>query len=216
VTHRSPQLPSRALARLRRADAGLARIIDRVGAFALDPGAAEGALEALVRCVIYQQLSGAAAATIYARFRRLFSSTRFPTADEIAEQPDETLRACGLSRPKIAAIKALCERVDAGDLDPERLDELADDAIVEALSRLRGFGRWSAEMFLIFHLGRLDVWPSTDLTLRRAVGTRLGETLALDDARRGDLASLATTEAAGDRFRPYRTVAAWYLWRDAG
>jgi DNA-3-methyladenine glycosylase II len=197
-------LPRGALARLRRADPQLGRLIDRVGPFLLEAGARGGHLEALLRAIVYQQLSGKAAATIYGRFRALFPEGRFPTTEEILDVDDASLRACGLSGQKLSYVRDLCSRVESRELSLEGLDEQPDDEVVASLTQVHGFGRWSAEMFLIFHLGRLDVWPATDLGVRKAL-------MALRGAR--ELPAPAAALEAGDLYRPYRTVASWYLWK---
>lgn len=195
-------LPRGALTRLKRVDPALGRVITRVGDFAMQAGAAEGHLEALVRSIIYQQLSGKAAATIYGRFRALFGQ-KFPTPAEILDAEDDALRGCGLSRAKLAYVRDLCAKIEDGSLTPEALDDMGDELIIEALTRVHGFGRWSAEIFLMFHLGRLDVWPAADLGIRKAIA-------ALHEV---PMPSPREATLLGERYRPYRTVASWYLWR---
>jgi 3-methyladenine DNA glycosylase/8-oxoguanine DNA glycosylase len=189
---------------LRAADPALGALIDRVGRFDLVAGRAEGHLAALVRAIVYQQLSGKAASTIYGRLRGLFSPDTFPTPREILEVPDETLRAVGLSRQKVGYVRDLCARAADGRLDLDALATSSDDEVLRSVTAVRGFGRWSAEMFLIFHLGRLDVWPIDDLAIRKALA-------ALHGRRREPKRHVL--DALGERYRPYRTVAAWYLWR---
>lgn len=166
-------------------------------------GRAEDPLAALIRSIVYQQLTGKAAGTIHARFRALFDG--IPSAARVLAVDDATLRGVGLSRQKIASIRDLCSRVDAGELAHPlaRPDTFGDEELVEHLIRVRGIGRWSAEIFLMFHLGRTDVWPADDLGLRKAMA-RL---------RRRDLPDRRVLRQIGARYRPYRTVAAWYLWR---
>lgn len=199
-------LPRGAIERLRHADPALGRVIERVGPCTLSPGDDEGPLSSLARAIVFQQLSGKAAATIYGRFRALFAAEAFPTAGEILAVDEERLRACGLSRQKLAYLRHLCARVAQGDLAPERLLELGDDEVIAQLTQIKGIGRWSAQMFLIFHLGRLDVWPHDDLGVRKGLARVRG----LDD-----LPPMARSRDEGDRYRPYRSVAAWYLWRAA-
>jgi DNA-3-methyladenine glycosylase II len=199
-------LPEGALDRLRRAEPALDEILRRVGPCLLSPGGAEGPLDALARSIVYQQLSGKAAATIYGRFRALFPAASFPTAQDILAVDEGRLRACGLSRQKASYLRALSEHVASGTLPLDHLAELGDEEVIEALTRVKGVGRWSAQMFLIFHLGRLDVWPSDDLGVRKGLGRILG---------RAGPPTPAETRKHGERFRPYRSVAAWYLWRAA-
>jgi len=198
-------LPRGAVERLRRADPALGLVIDRAGPFVLTPGAAEGPLDSLIRSIIYQQLSGKAAATIYGRFRAIFTEG-YPSPGAILACPEEQLRSCGLSRQKLAYLRELCGQVEQGALRPESLGELGDDEVIEQLTRVKGLGRWTAQMFLIFHLGRLDVWPYDDLGVRKGLARVRGL---------GELPPPAETRREGERYRPYRTVAAWYLWRAA-
>ena len=198
------KLPRGALAALRRGDPALGRVIDRVGPFRLVTTRAEGHLAALVRSIVYQQLSGKAAATIHARVLALFPEGRFPTPEEVLDADEAALRGCGLSRQKLAALRDLCVKVESGDLPLDRIDDLDDEPVIEALTQVHGIGRWSAEMYLLFHLGRLDVWPVTDLGIRKAVARLVG---------REDLPHPDAVREVGERFRPYRSVATWYLWR---
>ena len=204
-------LPRGALQALGRADPNMGKLIRRIGRFRLEKGRAGGHLAALIRSIVYQQLSGKAAATIHGRFEARFPAGSFPDPAPILAQSDETLRACGLSRQKIAALRDLCSRVVSGTLPLDELDALDDEAVLALLTEVRGIGKWSAEMFLMFHLGRLDVWPSGDLGIQKG----LIKLYAL--RRRPNRAKL---EKLGEPFRPYRTVASWYLWRlvdgDAG
>src|SRR5882757_1707610 len=204
-------LPRGTLTALGRADPNMGKLIRRVGPFRLEKGRAGGHLAALIRSIVYQQLSGKAAATIHGRFEALFPPGSFPDPAAILAQSDERLRVCGLSRQKIAALRDLCSRVVSGKLPLVELDAHDDDAVLALLTEVRGIGKWSAEMFLMFHLGRLDVWPSGDLGIQKG----LIKLYAL--RRRPNRAKL---EKLGEPFRPYRTVASWYLWRlvdgDAG
>ena len=186
-------------------------LIRRVGRYRLDAGNPGGHLGALIRSIVYQQLSGKAAATIHGRFAALFAEATFPDAVAILAKRDEELRACGLSRQKIAAVRDLCSRVASGTLPLEAIESFTDDAALAHLTQVRGIGRWSAEMFLMFHLGRLDVWPIGDLGIQKGLMRLYGM------RRRPNKAKL---EKLGEPFRPYRSVASWYLWRlldsDAG
>ena len=156
----------------------------------------------LARAICYQQLAGAAARTIHGRFEAIYAGT--PTPAAVLATPDDVLRAAGLSAAKAAAVRDLAAHVDDGSLPVARLGRLPDDEVVARLVTVRGIGRWTAEMFLIFQLGRPDVWPVDDLGVRRGYGLMHG------------LAAMPTArelEPLGEQFRPYRSVAAWYCWR---
>jgi len=182
----------------------MARVISSVGPFAMRKRAAGTDFESLVRAIVSQQVSGAAATTILGRFRGLYPEVPFPTPAQVLGTPVETLRSVGLSRQKQAAIADLCQHVLRGDLPLGELADLDDETLIGRVSAVRGIGRWSAQMFLIFHLGRLDVWPEGDLGIRKGVA-RL--------RKREDLPSRAEMLEEGARWSPFCTVAAWYLWR---
>jgi DNA-3-methyladenine glycosylase II len=156
----------------------------------------------LARAICDQQLAGAAARTIHGRFEALFDGP--PTPERVLAVPDDALRAAGLSAAKTASIRDLAFRVDSGEVRLARIGRLLDDEVVAELVRVRGIGRWTAEMFLMFQLLRLDVWPVDDLGVRKGFAVLHGR---VDMPTARDLASL------GDAFRPYRSVAAWYCWR---
>ncbi len=198
------RLPRGALAWLRDADPALASVIDRVGRFAMRHARASSELEALARSIIWQQLSGKAASTIFGRFCALFDGSGFPSAEAILATHPARLKKAGVSRQKQAALEDLCRHVVSGRLPLGHLATLDDEALVQRLVEVRGIGRWSAQMFMMFHLGRLDVWPEDDLGIRKGVA-RLRGLDALPDRK--------TMRALGERYRPYCTVASWYLWR---
>ena len=187
---------------LAAADARLADAIAAVGPPTLALRPAE-TFPALVRAVVYQQLSGKAAATIWGRLSAAFGDP--PDAAAVAAAPDEALRACGLSRAKAASARDLAARLLDGRL-PTRADLLAmpDDEVVRALTAARGVGVWTAQMLLLFNLGRPDVWPATDLGVQE--GYRIVAGLE-------ERPSPRALEEAGERYRPWRSLAAWYLWR---
>ena len=197
-------LPRGTLPKLRRADPAMAKLIAHVGKFRLERGTAGSHLGALVRSIVYQQLSGKAAATIHGRVAQLFHPDPFPDPVAILARPDTDLRAAGLSRPKIAAIRDLCTKVAEGTLTLDDIDACDDEAVTARLTQVRGIGVWSAQMFLMFHLGRLDVWPTGDLGVQKGVAKLY---------RMRGLPSLTRMEKVGELFRPYRSVASWYLWR---
>ena len=157
---------------------------------------------ALAESILYQQLAGAAAAAIHRRFVALFDDHLTPNA--VLALPPRKLRAAGLSRAKVAAIRDLAAKVVDGRVRLGRIGRLTDEDIVTSLSTVRGIGQWTAEMFLIFQLRRLDVWPVGDY------GVRTGYMLAYGLPA---LPKPTELQALGERFRPYRTVAAWYCWR---
>ena len=161
-----------------------------------------GPFGALLRSILYQQLAGRAAAAIHGRFVALYGG--LPTPEAVLATPDEGLRAAGLSGAKAASVKDLAGRVADGSLRLDRLARLEDEEIVARLSTVRGIGRWTAEMYLIFQLNRPDVWPVGDLGVRAGWARIHG--LATPPAP-------GALSAEGDRCRPYRTVAAWYCWR---
>lgn len=194
----------RASRELAAADPRMADVVARVGppALALRP---DETFPALLRAVVYQQLSGKAAATIHGRLLDAFGTDAGPDARAIGAAPDEALRACGLSRAKAAAARDLAARHLDGRL-PARADLLAmpDEDVVGALMAARGVGRWTAQMVLLFNLGRPDVWPTADL------GVQEGARLMTGAAERPTPAELGRL---GEPLRPWRSLAAWYLWR---
>jgi DNA-3-methyladenine glycosylase II len=157
---------------------------------------------ALARSIAYQQLAGKAAAAIHGRFEALFDG--HPTPEAVLAIPEDQLRGAGLSAAKTASILDLATRVESGDVPLDGIERLGDEEIIERLSSVRGIGRWTAEMFLIFQLGRLDVWPVDDL------GVRAGYAAAY---RLKEMPKPKELAALGDPFRPYRSIAAWYMWQ---
>ena len=157
---------------------------------------------ALVESILYQQLAGAAAAAIHRRFVALFDGDLSPEA--VLGLPEERLRGAGLSGSKAASIRDLAAKVADGTVPLDHINRLPDQKVIDRLTVVRGIGRWTAEMFLIFQLRRLDVWPVDDY------GVRKGYALAY---RLPALLTPKQLQVEGERFRPYRTVAAWYCWR---
>jgi DNA-3-methyladenine glycosylase II len=194
-----------AVEHLSRKDRTLGRLIRQVGPCALAIAPRQSPYEALAESIVYQQLTGKAAATIYARVCKLFGSRRCPSAEKIAAASLDQLRSAGLSRSKAAALKDLAARVLEGEIPNRRAAEkLTDDELVEQLTAVRGVGRWTVEMFLIFTLGRPDVLPLDDYGVRKGFARAYGRDVL---PRPKELAAL------GERWRPYRTTASWYLWR---
>lgn len=195
--------PETARRRLRKADPVMSDLIKRVGPYKIQTEFEYSPFEALLRAIVYQQLSGKAAGAIHARVQALFSDEIDPQA--LLKIADNTLREAGLSRAKVLAVKDLAlKRLDGTVPDLKVLLALEDDAIVERLTSVRGVGRWTVEMMLIFKLGRPDVLPVDDL------GVRKGFQYAY---RKKDIPDAKTLKKAGEHWRPYRSVASWYLWR---
>jgi methylated-DNA-[protein]-cysteine S-methyltransferase len=190
---------------LRACDPTLAPVIDAIGPFRLVREKRPSIFAALAEAIVYQQLTGKAAATIYARLCALFAASKGGlTAEQILGASDEELRGVGLSRSKIASLRDLAQRAINGEIPTLRqIRTMADDEIIERLTRIRGIGRWTAEMLLIFHLGRSDVLPADDYGVRKGFAI----------AYRRELPSPKELAAYGARWKPYRSVASWYLWR---
>jgi DNA-3-methyladenine glycosylase II len=192
-----------ALTHLRRVDPVLAGIIDRVGPYRLEVRRTGTHYDALVRSIVFQQLSGKAATTIHRRFLALYPGNRARAELVLASSEDE-LRSAGLSRQKIGYLRDLLARVADRTLPLAHLGRLSDDAIIEHLVQVKGIGRWTVQMFLMFRLGRPDVLPELDLGVQNAIRYAYGLT-----SRPGPKDVLRI----GAPWRPYASVAAWYLWR---
>jgi 3-methyladenine DNA glycosylase/8-oxoguanine DNA glycosylase len=195
---------ARARRQLIGADPVLGAIIRRKGACGLAERSSEPRFRTLLRTLVSQQLSVKAAATIFSRFLALFpGDDGCPRPEEILEVPLETLRGVGLSRQKASYLHDLSRRVVAGTLQLDDLDELSDEQVMEALTAVKGVGRWTAEMILIFQLGRPDVLPVDDVGVLRSIQNVYG-------LRRRP--SEKQVLRMGERWRPYRSIASWYLW----
>jgi 3-methyladenine DNA glycosylase/8-oxoguanine DNA glycosylase len=198
--------PAVAVEHVRQSDRALARVIDRVGPLRLQVQHTTSVFGALAEAIVYQQLSPKAAATIFGRVCALVpQSPAGPAARPLLRVSDAKLRGAGLSRSKALSLQDLARKAVGGEIptlaEMERLD---DEAIIERLIEVRGIGRWTAQMFLIFRLGRPDVLAVDDYGLRRGLGAAL---------RRAELPTREALERRGKRWRPYRSVASWYLWR---
>jgi DNA-3-methyladenine glycosylase II len=195
------------VAHLRSGDPVLAKLIDEAG---LLGNAREGRAArddhygALVRAIVGQQLSVLAARAIYGRLIDRFGERPPTPAEILADDPEELKAAAGLSRAKVSYLRSLAEHVISGELELTRLDELGDDDVIAELTAVKGLGMWSAQMFLMFQLGRPDVLPVGDLGIRRAIERAYG----LDA-----LPEAAAMEEIAEPWRPYRTLACRYLWR---
>ena len=179
----------------------MARLIKSAGPLDLRDPLPDG-FAALVRSIMYQQLAGAAASTIHGRFLKLFADGLSPAA--VLALPEGAMRTAGVSGSKAAAIADLALKVSDGTVPLHDVEALSDDELVARLILVRGIGRWTAEMFLMFQLGRLDVWPVDDYGVRK--GWALAHKLNAPPAPRA-------LQAEGDKFRPYRSIAALYCWR---
>lgn len=182
-----------------RRDPVLRRVIDRVGPCTLFEKLERNRFRALGESILYQQLAGAAAATIARRFVAIWG--RWPRPVELAEVRAQTLRNAGLSRQKLSYLKDLAARVLDGRLPISRLSRMEDDAVVESVTQVKGIGRWTAEMFLMFSLGRPDVFPTGDYGIQQAMKRLYG------------VRTPAGMVRVAERWRPHRTAACWYLWR---
>ncbi|HOT28883.1 MAG TPA: methylated-DNA--[protein]-cysteine S-methyltransferase [Candidatus Ozemobacteraceae bacterium] len=192
---------------LKSRDPILKTLIERTGPCGLAVDGMKSLFETLLEAIVYQQLTGKAAATIFGRVTELFRPKRVVEPLDILRASDEELRSAGLSGPKIAAIRDLADKTAAGELPSvAELRRLDDEAIVERLTQVRGIGRWTVEMLLIFGLGRPDVLSTGDYGLRKGYAVLYNG---------GTLPSPRELAAAGERWKPWRSVASWYLWRAA-
>lgn len=198
-------MSAEAIEHLSRADKAMARLIRRVGQCEWKPDRRSSPFQALVRAVTFQQLNGIAAKTIFGRVKALYPGRAFPTPEELLATPDEKLRGAGLSRAKVASIKDIAAKTVAGVVPTSRaIARMENEIIIERLTSIRGVGQWTVEMLLMFKLGRTDVLPATDFGVRKGFSLiyKLKELPAPKDLL-----------AHGERWRPYRSYAAWYLWR---
>jgi len=186
-------------------DEHLARLIEETRSFELRLQAARSPYDALVQAITYQSISGKAAATIFERLKALGGNGRAPTPEQMLKLPTATLRKAGLSGAKILAMKDLARKTIAGIVPTlQQARKLSDDELVERLVSVRGVGAWSVEMFLIFRLGRPDVLPIHDLGVKKGWAITYGKK---------HMPKPKELLAFGERWRPYRTIASWYMWR---
>lgn len=191
---------------LARRDPVIAGLMRQHGSCGLARAQHADPFRALIRAIVSQQLSTKAARTIFARFEALFGSA-FPTPAQVRALSDERLRSCGLSSQKLRYLRDLCDRVEDGSLPLAALDAMSDEDVVRALTQVKGIGRWTAEMFLMFRLHRPDVLPVGDLGIVKAVQKNYGLRKTPTPER---------LERLGESWRPYRSVACWYLWASLG
>jgi DNA-3-methyladenine glycosylase II len=181
----------------------MAEVIDEVGPCTLELRTDGTHFDALIRSIVYQQLSGKAAATIHGRVRAMFDSGT-PLPQQIAAARHEALRKAGLSNQKAGYLRNLAEHSLNGSLPVESLHELSDQDIIDALTQVKGIGRWSAQMFLMFRLGRPDVLPDLDLGVQKGMQRAY---------RMRKLPSPKKVLETGSKWAPYRTIGSWYMWR---
>lgn len=183
----------------------MAELIARSRRYNITPAISIRPFDALAESIAYQQLSGKAAATIFGRIRALYPKSKWLDPEKLLATPDETLRAAGLSRAKTAALKDLAAKTIDGTVPSGRaLIRMSDDEIITRLTAVRGIGRWTVEMLLLFDLGRPDVWPVDDYGVRKGFAKTFG---------RRKLPTPKQLMKFGEKWRPYRSVAAWYFWR---
>ena len=195
---------NKAVDALRAADPKMARAIEVVGPCTLRPRTEGTHFDHLARAIVYQQLSGSAAATIYGRFTTQCGDGAAPSPAAILAHDDAVLRACGLSGAKTAAIRDLARHVVDGRLPLDTIETMDDESIIESLIPVRGVGRWTAQMFLMFRLWRPDVLPVLDLGVRKGA-QRIYNMRALPEADR--------LEKVARVWRPWASIASWYCWR---
>jgi DNA-3-methyladenine glycosylase II len=195
----------KALDHLARSDPRFAALIKRARRFDVVTNDLVRPFDALAESIAYQQLSGKAAATIWGRVRALYPKRKWLDPEAVLKTTDEMLRACGLSRSKVAALKDLAAKTIDGTVPTRReLVLMTDEEIIERLTKVRGIGRWTVEMLLLFDLGRLDVWPVADYGVQKGFAKTFG---------RKKLPTPKQFQRIGEKWRPYRSVAAWYFWR---
>ncbi|HWG21375.1 MAG TPA: hypothetical protein VG225_12665 [Terracidiphilus sp.] len=204
--------PEEALAHLRARDSKLGALIDRVGPFALRLGSSPSPFESLLESILYQQLHGKAAATIHRRVREYYGGDPAPQA--LIDTPDEVLRAAGVSGNKIKALKDLAAKTLDGTVPSHAaIRKMPDADIVERLTEVRGIGPWTVEMLLIFRMGRPDVLPVTDYGVRKGYALTFMKVPKSRPIAAEDLPKPDVVFKRGQRWKPFRSVASWYLWR---
>jgi 3-methyladenine DNA glycosylase/8-oxoguanine DNA glycosylase len=190
---------------LSASDARLAALISRSRRYEITPPVSIRPFDALAESIAYQQLNGKAAATIWGRVRALYPKSKWLDPAKVLATPDNTLRTAGLSRSKVAALKDLAAKTIDGTVPSGRaLLRMSDEEIIARLTQVRGIGRWTVEMLLLFDLGRLDVWPVDDYGVRKGFAKTF---------LKRKLPTPKELMKHGEKWRPYRSVAAWYFWR---
>ena len=195
----------KAIDQIAASDPRFAALIGRCRRFDVKANELVRPFDALAESIAYQQLSGKAAATIWGRVRALYRNRKWLDPAAVLATPDEKLRACGLSGSKTAALKDLAAKTLDGTVPGRReLVGMTDEEIIERLTKVRGIGRWTVEMLMLFDLGRLDVWPAADYGVLKGFAKTFGKR---------KLPTPKQFAKIGDKWRPYRSVAAWYFWR---
>jgi len=192
-----------AVRHLKKVDPVLARVIERVGPCRIELRTAGSHFQALTRSIVYQQLSGKAAGTILARFNALYPDGE-PTPEAVLATPDDVLRGVGLSRQKTGYMRDLATKVVTGALPLDEVDRMGDDDLIAHLVQVKGIGRWTAQMFLMFRLGRQNVLPELDLGIQNAIKRAY---------RMRKRPTPKQVKRVGSKWAPHSTVACWYLWR---
>lgn len=196
-----------ALKHLAEVDPLMGQLIREIGPCLLEPERRRSPFQSLVQAVAHQQLHGTAANNILGRFQKLFPGRRFPRAEDLAAVTDEQMRACGFSFAKIRAIRDIAEKTLSGVVPSAReIVKLTDEEIIERLTAVRGVGRWTVEMLLIFQLGRENVLPVDDFGVRSGFQTAY---------KKRSMPKPKALRKFGKRWHPHATTAAWYLWRAA-
>jgi len=222
-TRKPPYDSAAAVAHLSAADPKLARLIERAGPFTMRIAGAQSPFEALVESIVYQQLHGKAAASIHRRLIESFAPVltltvpgtgTHPSPQQLLDSPNEQLRAAGLSHNKSLAIRDLAAKTIDGTVPTlPRIRRMSDEAILEHLTQVRGIGRWTVEMFLIFRLGRPDILPTSDYGVRKGFALTFGKLKPADKVTPDDLPKPDVMERRAKRWHPWCSVASWYLWR---
>ena len=190
---------------LSRADKRLAALIDRIGEFGFKLDECDSVYESLLEAIMHQSIAGKAAQAIFARIKALGTAGKCPTPEELLRVPTRTLRKCGLSKAKVAAVRDLAQKTIDGVVPTlAQAEKMSDQELVDGLISVRGIGAWTVEMFLIFRLGRPDVLPIHDY------GVQKGWAITY---RKKNIPKPKELLKFGERWRPYRTVASWYMWR---
>jgi DNA-3-methyladenine glycosylase II len=197
----SPEIVARGVRHLRKADPILGAAIRAAGPWRLAPG--RNHFHALARAIVAQQISGHAARTIWSRVIILSAPEKF-TAAAVMRLTDDQLRQAGLSPQKLRYMRDLCSRIMDGRLHLPKMARMSDERIIAELTAVMGIGTWTAQMFLMFSLGRIDVFAPDDLGLRSAIRNLYGLS---------EMPDRATCHSIAERWQPYRTIASWYLWR---
>ncbi len=218
----SPRAPrydsAAAIAHLSAADPKLARLIQRAGPFTLRVASAQSPFEALVEAIIYQQLHGKAAATIHRRMLDGFADVSgpgaHPSAQDLLDCPNEQLRAAGLSKNKMLALRDLAAKTIDGTVPTlQQIRRMPDEDIISHLTQVRGIGRWTVEMLLMFRLGRPDVFPVSDYGIRKGFALTFQGLKPTKKVEPSDLPDAETMHRRGKKWAPWRSIAAWYMWR---